>query len=92
MHEEALILLLKKLAFEADRVIGKLDRTAINGPINWGALECVETTYSISSRGEKRYTVYIEEAAPDAVELCQAVRAGLLAVGWPDNLTVSCEW
>ena len=92
MHENALILLLKKLRFETDLVLHELESTEIEGAINWGDLGCCEASYTVSSDGDSHYHVRIEEAAPGTVALSDAVRARLLARGWPDNLTVSCEW
>ena len=92
MHEDALVLLLKKLSHDVDLILHDLNSGSISGAINWGDLGCAEASYSINDQGAKLYNVLIEEAAPDNAELCAVVYRRLIQRGWPDNVAVSCEW
>ena len=66
MHEDALMLLLKKLRFETDLVIHELESTEIEGAINWGDLECYEACIR-SAATVTATTMYAEAAGTRVV-------------------------
>lgn len=64
---------------------------SIGGAINWGDLSCTEARYSINERGEKFWTVIIEEASPDACDLHAFVMRYLHDRGF-HGIEVVTEW
>jgi hypothetical protein len=66
----------------------KLKRFGMNNEaINWGDLYCA----SVEKLGEDGWLVTIEEASPEAANLCRWVQDWLGKWGWP-NVRVQAEW
>lgn len=63
----------------------------IGGAVNWGDLSCYEARYSFNDRGRKRWTVFIDEASPDASALQCLVSSRLSARGF-HGIEVVTEW
>lgn len=59
--------------------------------INWGDLSCADVQITINRKGEKRYLVTIEEAAPYCEKLIAFVHAGLQKHKFED-IDVITEW
>lgn len=64
---------------------------SIDGPVNWGALECVAAEWYEADNGACGYRVYLEEASPAAHAL-QAFIAEWLAARGVDNVVVVTDW
>jgi hypothetical protein len=63
-------------------------KATIDGAINWADLRCVDVQESLL---DDTVTITIEEAAPEASELCQYVAERLRDNGYP-GIVVRTEW
>jgi hypothetical protein len=84
---------LSALRDAADRACDQAyqSREHIDDAINWGDLACVKATKWVDDEGNEGYAVLIEEASPDATELCAYVSAKLFDAGFVD-VEVLTEW
>jgi hypothetical protein len=64
------------------------ERSRIGGAVNWGDLRCVDVEMSLI---DGHVTVTIEEASPEAIDLCRFVAKELARRG-PDEIAVKTEW
>jgi hypothetical protein len=64
------------------------ERSSIGGAVNWADLRCVDVEMSLL---DGHVTVTIEEASPDALELCRFVAKELARRGY-DEVAVRTEW
>lgn len=66
----------------------------VDGAINWADLECRDVRRWIDDTGASGYTVYIEEAAPDAWALRAFVREYLAEAGFGNvgDIDVVTAW
>jgi hypothetical protein len=64
------------------------ERSRIGGLVNWVDLRCVDVDISLL---DGHVTVTIEEASPDALELCRFVAKELARRGY-DEVAVRTEW
>jgi hypothetical protein len=63
-------------------------RSTIGGDVNWADLRCVDVQVSML---DGVVTVMIEEASPEAVNLCRFVAEELARRGY-DEIAVRTEW
>lgn len=82
-----------RLRLAADDAIGIVGVLSANpgGAVNWGDLSCRQAAWVVTDDDEAYAEVLIEEAAPDASELQEAVARELAVLGWPDVRVVT-EW
>jgi hypothetical protein len=64
------------------------ERSRIGGAVNWADLRCVDIEVSLL---DGHVTVTIEEASPEAVDLCRHVAKELARRGH-DEVAVRTEW
>jgi hypothetical protein len=64
------------------------ERSRIGGAVNWGDLRCVDVEMSLI---DGHVTVTIEEASPEAVDLCRFVAKELARRGY-EEIAVRTEW
>ena len=79
-----------KLQAVADEILAQAfeKRSEIRGAVNWGDLRCVDVEISLL---DDVVTVTIEEASPDALELCRFVAKELARRGY-DEVAARTEW
>jgi hypothetical protein len=64
------------------------ERSRIGGAVNWADLRCVDVEISLL---DGHVTVTIEEASPEAIDLCRYVAKELARRGY-DGVAVRTEW
>jgi hypothetical protein len=64
------------------------ERSQIAGAVNWADLRCVDVEMSLI---DGHVTVTIEEASPEAVDLCRYVAKELARRGY-EEVAVKTEW
>ena len=64
------------------------ERSRIGGAVNWADLRCVDVEISLL---DGHVTVTIEEASPEAIDLCRYVAKELARRGY-DEVAVRTEW
>lgn len=75
---------LQALMDETNKILEDLNPDDIDGAINWADLRCVDAmeVQSVHNPDEPYYQVEIEEVAPDAYELMEAVHKALADRGF----------
>ena len=66
-------------------------KTEIKGPVNWADLSCHEARYWCDDSGGYGYTVLIEEASPEAVDLMLFIGEEVRKSGYND-VYVQLDW
>ena len=79
------------LRMETDNALDRAANDDIQDAVNWGDLGCSSAEHFETDDGRAGFRVWIEEAAPEAVELQQFIRADLAEHGWP-GVEVRTEW
>ena len=64
------------------------ERSRISGLVNWADLRCVDVEISLL---DGHVTVTIEEASPEAIDLCRCVAKELARRGY-EEVAVKTEW
>ena len=75
-----------------EEAIKKIDKSEIQGAINWADLHCVEVIYCIDQKGKESYRFSIEEAAPDNRELHIYLYDYLSSYYNTNNIEINTEW
>ena len=83
---------LKELRAACNAALDKIkaSETRPFGAINWADLRCVSAEWVRDDSGSEFPQVFVEEAAPGALELCSAIAAAL-EERWP-GVRVVAEW
>lgn len=81
---------LKNIKDAVEEILECADRSGIDGAINWADLHCVEAMHCVNHDGYEWDEVLIEEASPDAADLCNYVGKELLKIGL--SVVVKTEW
>ena len=86
---------LKALRAATNEIIAELKalptREKPEGAINWARVRCSQAEYSIDDDGDKRYTVFIDDADTSACQLHDRLSSLLKEAGFP-SVRVLLEW
>lgn len=82
---------LSALVVATNEVLSAIPRGSIEGPINWGDLECFSAEFWADDSGDHGVRVRIAEVEASAIRLRQEVAAHLEKRGY-ENVEVVMEW